>query len=289
VHGLVGGDMHNATTKQRLAALRRKLGMFASTPRWVKEGRARRLARLEAALARALPADAGAATETDGAAGLFAALAASLPPAEARVSGDADAAPPSAFSPDPGPVDPAPRDSVLPASPGGAGAGATAPMTAAWAAPAWPRRSADSSLATTEIERRERPAPRRARRAFGGFAIAGIAAAAALLLALRSRAPAPGTTGSPAADPSSPTAAASPSAASPAVPAPPVRVAPAPAAAARAEAGELEVRPGDTLWELSARHLGAPRAWPQLHAANRDAVRDPDLIYPGQRLRVPTP
>lgn len=286
--------MHNATTKQRLAALRRKLGMFASTPRWVKEGRARRLARLEAALARALPADAGAATETDGAAGLFAALAASLPPAEARVSGDADAAPTSAFSPAPGPVDPAPRDSVLPASPGGAGAGATAPMTAAWAAPAWPRRSADSSLATTEIERRERPAPRRARRAFGGVAIAGVAAAAALLLALRSRAPAPGTTGSPAADPSSPAAAASPSAASPsaaspAVPAAPVRVAPAPAGAARAEAGELEVRPGDTLWELSARHLGAPRAWPQLHAANRDAVRDPDLIYPGQRLRVPVP
>jgi nucleoid-associated protein YgaU len=275
VHGLVGGDMHNATTKQRLAALRRKLGMFANTPRWVKEGRARRLARLEAALARALPIDAGEEAESEGAAGHFAAFAASLPPAEARVSSDAGAEMTSALSPAPGFSDPGRRDPSRPASKSGEGDGATAPMTAPWAAPAWPRRSADPALATTEVERRERPAPRRTRRASGGLAIAGAAAAAALLLALSSRAPAPGAAGSPPAGPS-PTAAA------------PVRVAPAPAAAARDE-GELEVRRGDTLWELSARHLGAPHAWPQLHGANRDAVRDPDLIYPGQRLRVPVP
>jgi nucleoid-associated protein YgaU len=65
---------------------------------------------------------------------------------------------------------------------------------------------------------------------------------------------------------------------------------PAPrAGAVAAEVGDLEVRPGDTLWELSARHLGAPVAWPRLHAANEAQVRDPDLIFPGQRLRLPGP
>jgi nucleoid-associated protein YgaU len=28
--------------------------------------------------------------------------------------------------------------------------------------------------------------------------------------------------------------------------------------------------------------------WPLLHDANRGTVRDPDLIYPGQALRIPS-
>ena len=54
------------------------------------------------------------------------------------------------------------------------------------------------------------------------------------------------------------------------------------------------VRPGDTLWAIAARHLpGRPaaaagaRAWPRGWRANTGPVRDPDLIRPGQRLRVP--
>ncbi len=45
--------MHNATTKQRLSALRRKLGIFTGAPRWVRERR-RRLVELGAAAAGAL-------------------------------------------------------------------------------------------------------------------------------------------------------------------------------------------------------------------------------------------
>jgi nucleoid-associated protein YgaU len=47
--------------------------------------------------------------------------------------------------------------------------------------------------------------------------------------------------------------------------------------------GEYVVRAGDTLSGIAAR-LGM--AWPALWTLNRDRVADPDLIYPGQRLRV---
>lgn len=49
--------MRDVTATRRLAALRRKLGALASPPRWLARAKARRLARLEAALARALPLD----------------------------------------------------------------------------------------------------------------------------------------------------------------------------------------------------------------------------------------
>jgi nucleoid-associated protein YgaU len=83
----------------------------------------------------------------------------------------------------------------------------------------------------------------------------------------------------------------------------PARVAPAPAAeaalasaaapparpgAAAAASGAVVIARGDTLWDLAARHLGDARRWPSLHEANRAAIADPDLIYPGQELALPT-
>ena len=55
------------------------------------------------------------------------------------------------------------------------------------------------------------------------------------------------------------------------------------------------VRPGDSLWLIAARRLGAQasiaevaRAWPRWYAANRGAIGDdPDVIHPGQALVVP--
>ena len=44
------------------------------------------------------------------------------------------------------------------------------------------------------------------------------------------------------------------------------------------------VRPGDTLSEIAERH---GTDWPRLWRKNRDVIGDdPDLIYPGQRLRL---
>jgi hypothetical protein len=48
------------------------------------------------------------------------------------------------------------------------------------------------------------------------------------------------------------------------------------------------VRPGDSLWSIAEARLGDPTYWPRVYALNRDLVGpDPDLIRPGQLLRLP--
>jgi nucleoid-associated protein YgaU len=59
--------------------------------------------------------------------------------------------------------------------------------------------------------------------------------------------------------------------------------APAPAAATRT----YTVRPGDSLSKIAAAQLGSGNRWPEIHNLNKDQVADPNLIYPGQVLRLP--
>ena len=47
------------------------------------------------------------------------------------------------------------------------------------------------------------------------------------------------------------------------------------------------VQSGDTLSEIAQRHYGRASAWHQVFEANRDQLDDPDLIRPGQELRLP--
>ncbi|MFN0025112.1 MAG: LysM peptidoglycan-binding domain-containing protein, partial [Parvularculaceae bacterium] len=47
------------------------------------------------------------------------------------------------------------------------------------------------------------------------------------------------------------------------------------------------VRRGDSLWRISERHYNAGRLYSRIYRANRDRIRDPDLIYPCQRFLVP--
>ncbi len=49
-----------------------------------------------------------------------------------------------------------------------------------------------------------------------------------------------------------------------------------------------DVRDGDTLVTIAALTLGDPSLWPALYRANRDQIRDPKRLYPGQRLEIPT-
>lgn len=47
------------------------------------------------------------------------------------------------------------------------------------------------------------------------------------------------------------------------------------------------VRSGETLASIAALHFGNPHLWPALYRANRDQIRDPSRLYPGQTLSIP--
>lgn len=48
------------------------------------------------------------------------------------------------------------------------------------------------------------------------------------------------------------------------------------------------VRPGDTLSSIAARTLGSASRWKEIYDLNRASISDPDTIFPGQRLELPT-
>ena len=69
----------------------------------------------------------------------------------------------------------------------------------------------------------------------------------------------------------------------------PERVAVGPEAVAAPALTAVEVAPGDTLWDIAARRLGAGASWPAIYALNRDVIGpDPGVITPGQRLVLPS-
>ena len=51
--------------------------------------------------------------------------------------------------------------------------------------------------------------------------------------------------------------------------------------------GRYTVRHGDTLWLISKRHYRTGWLYRKIYRANRSIIRDPDLIYPCQRIFIP--
>ena len=48
-----------------------------------------------------------------------------------------------------------------------------------------------------------------------------------------------------------------------------------------------EVKSGDTLSKIAKQEYGNANEWRRIFDANKDILKDPDKIYPGQQLKIP--
>ncbi len=55
----------------------------------------------------------------------------------------------------------------------------------------------------------------------------------------------------------------------------------------QAPARTHRVASGDTLWHIAQRHLGDGERWREIFNMNREKIGNPNLIFPGQVLRIP--
>ena len=44
---------------------------------------------------------------------------------------------------------------------------------------------------------------------------------------------------------------------------------------------------GDSLSKIAKREYGNASEWKRIYEANQDVLKDPDKIFPGQKLRIP--
>lgn len=51
--------------------------------------------------------------------------------------------------------------------------------------------------------------------------------------------------------------------------------------------GTITVQPGGNLWTIAREHYGSGVLYTQIFTANRELIRDPELIYPGQIFAMP--
>ena len=56
---------------------------------------------------------------------------------------------------------------------------------------------------------------------------------------------------------------------------------------APAVAAEYTVQKGDSLWKIAREQLGNGFRWGEIYEANRETIRNPNLIYVGQKLNIP--
>ena len=52
-------------------------------------------------------------------------------------------------------------------------------------------------------------------------------------------------------------------------------------------ATQVIVQPGNSLWRIARRTYGEGMRFTLVYDANKDQIRDPDLIYPGQLFVLP--
>ena len=47
------------------------------------------------------------------------------------------------------------------------------------------------------------------------------------------------------------------------------------------------IQKGDSLSAIAKRYYGNAKDYPRIFEANREVIKNPDLIYPGQKIRIP--
>lgn len=53
------------------------------------------------------------------------------------------------------------------------------------------------------------------------------------------------------------------------------------------EVNYYEIQKGDSLWKIADKFYGDGTKHTKIFAENREVIKDPDLIFPGQKIRVP--
>ena len=60
-----------------------------------------------------------------------------------------------------------------------------------------------------------------------------------------------------------------------------------PASEAEAKVEYYVIQSGDSLSKIAKQYYGNAMDYPKIFEANREVIQDPDLIYPGQKIRIP--
>ena len=55
----------------------------------------------------------------------------------------------------------------------------------------------------------------------------------------------------------------------------------------KAKVEYYEIQKGDTLWAISSKFLGKGHRYTEIVEANLEVIKNADLIYPGQKIRIP--
>lgn len=48
------------------------------------------------------------------------------------------------------------------------------------------------------------------------------------------------------------------------------------------------IEKGDTLWGIAAKTMGNGAKYTEIFEANKEVIQDPDKIFPGQKIRIPS-
>jgi len=60
-----------------------------------------------------------------------------------------------------------------------------------------------------------------------------------------------------------------------------------PASEVEAKVEYYVIQSGDSLSKIAKQYYGNAMDYPKIFEANREVIQDPDLIYPGQKIRIP--